>query len=127
MDKPSANLPERYAQPSPQSATHGPLLELLLSDVASDIEVVTRELGLRDEMFERLRRALDRLDCARAILEAEGRSRLGNSGGALREQTSEAERVLAENWTQDYAEGAVEWLLVGSAGCINQGCSEPPG
>lgn len=64
---------------------------------------------------------------AQVILEAEGRSRVENSGAALWEQTSEAERVLAENWTQDYAEGAVEWLLVGSAGCINQGCSEPPG
>jgi hypothetical protein len=30
--------------------------ELLLSDVATDVEVVTRELGLRDEMRERLRR-----------------------------------------------------------------------
>jgi hypothetical protein len=100
---------------------------MLLSGIATDIEVVTRELGLRNEMLERLRRALDLLDCARAILEAEGRSRLGNSGGALWEQTSEAVRVLAENWPQDYPEAAVEWLLVGSAGRINQGCSEPPG
>jgi len=78
-------------------------------------------------MLERLQRALDGLDCAQAILDAERRCWLENSGGELWEQASEAVRVLAENWPQDYPEGAVEWLLVGSAGCINQGCSEPPG
>jgi hypothetical protein len=48
----------------------GQLLELLLSDTATDVEVVTRELGLRNEMLERLRRALDRLACAQAVLAA---------------------------------------------------------
>jgi hypothetical protein len=47
----------------------GQLLELLLSDTATDVEVVTRELGLRNEMLERLRRALDRIDCAQRLLE----------------------------------------------------------
>jgi hypothetical protein len=46
----------------------GLLLELLLSDVATDVEVVTRELGLRNEMLERLRRALDRVACAQSLL-----------------------------------------------------------
>lgn len=50
-------------------------------------------------------RALDRLDCAKAILEAATRSRLGSDVGKLWEQVSEAVRVLAGNWSQDYPEG----------------------
>ncbi|GAB5098077.1 hypothetical protein YK56LOC_37930 [Caballeronia sp. HLA56] len=46
------------------------LLAVLVADVASDVEVVARELGLRDEMRERLRRALDRVGCAQAVLGA---------------------------------------------------------
>jgi hypothetical protein len=46
----------------------GLLLELLLSDAATDVEVVTRELDLINEMFERLRRALDRVACAQSLL-----------------------------------------------------------
>ena len=44
---------------------------------------------------------------------------------AISEQVSEAVRVLAQDWPQDYPEVAVEWLLVGSAGRINQGVERP--
>jgi hypothetical protein len=44
------------------------LLEVLLTDV----ELVALELDLRDAMFERPRRALDRLECALNVLEAVG-------------------------------------------------------
>jgi hypothetical protein len=121
METPTANLTVRYARPSPRATTYGPLLEQLLSDVATDIEVVTREVGLHDEMRERLRRALDRLNCAQSVSEAARTRQRGNSRGEVCEQVTEAVRVLAENWPQDHPEGAVEWLLVGSTGCINQG------
>jgi hypothetical protein len=89
----------------------GALLELLLSDIATDMEVVARESDLRDAMRERLRRALDRLICAQAVVEAGGSSRLGNNGGEVWERVSEAVRVLTGIWPQDYPKGAVEWLL----------------
>lgn len=94
------------------------LTRILLADAASDVEVVRREFGLSEEMVERLQRALDRLDCAQAILDAEERSRLGTSAGEACEHVSEAVRVLAGNWPQDYPEGAVEWLLVGDGGHV---------
>jgi hypothetical protein len=40
------------------------LLGILLTEAATDVAVVARGLGLKHEMQERLRRALDRLDCA---------------------------------------------------------------
>jgi hypothetical protein len=98
MDKPSANVTARSTHPSPQAAPLGPLLELLLSDVATDIEVVARELGLREEMLERLRRALERLHCAQAILDAQRKHLLGSCGDEVWERMSEAIRGLAENW-----------------------------
>lgn len=58
MDKPSADINACYPLASRWTVPHGPLPEVLLSNIATDIEVVTRELGLRDEMRERLRRAL---------------------------------------------------------------------
>ncbi|SIT45601.1 conserved hypothetical protein [Paraburkholderia ribeironis] len=97
--------------PADSDAHSRTLIGFLLADASADVEVVRRDLGLGERLVERLQRALDRLDCAQSILEAEGRSRLGNSGG-LRKQVSEAVRVLAENWPQDYPEGAVEWRLV---------------
>jgi hypothetical protein len=45
------------------------LLGILLA-VASDVQEVAREFGLRDEMRERLRRALDRVGCAQVVLKA---------------------------------------------------------
>ena len=88
------------------------LLKLLLLDAASDVEVVSRELGLPNEMHERLRRALDRLICAQEVLDAEQRSRLGLSSGEIPEQVGEALRLLAERWPQEYPDGAIEWLLL---------------
>ncbi|WP_143749268.1 hypothetical protein [Caballeronia arvi] len=41
-----------------------------MSDAVTDVNVVARELGLRDEMVARLQRAVDRLNCAQQILEA---------------------------------------------------------
>lgn len=128
MDKSSAITTARYSRHLPRAATSGPLLELLLFDVATDVEVVTRELGLRDEMRERLLRALDRLNCAQAILDAQRKRLLGSScSNEVCERMSKAVRVLADNWPKDYPEGAVEWLLVGNAGPISPVCSELPG
>ena len=127
MDKPSTNASARSAPPSPRADPLGRLLELLLSDVATDIEVAARELGLRDEMLERLRRALEWLHCAQALVEAQRKCLLGSSSGEIWEQVGEAVRVLAENWPQDYPEGAGEWLLVGNAGRTSPECPELPG
>ncbi|MDB5787481.1 hypothetical protein [Caballeronia mineralivorans] len=90
----------------------GPLLELLLSDAATDVEVVTRELGLRDEMRERLRRALDRVACAQSVLEAirAEEARTKTAGALMRD----AMEMLAKEWPKDYPAGAVEWLLLES-------------
>jgi hypothetical protein len=103
------------------------LLQILLADAATDVEVVTRELGLRHEMLERLRRGLDRLNCAQSVLAAvsEGwvattisgdSDGLKNAGcdaeGAL-ERVLNAMKLLAEGWPQNYPEGAVEWNVLG--------------
>ncbi|MFM0656082.1 hypothetical protein [Paraburkholderia sediminicola] len=61
----------------------GLLLELLLSDAATDVEVVTRELGLPNEMVERLRRALDRLTCAQTVLAATSAGSMSKAIGRL--------------------------------------------
>lgn len=88
------------------------LVGVLIADAVTDVEVVRRELGLSEEMVERLQRAMDRLDCAQAILDSEGRRRFGNNAGEHWEQVGDAVRLLAENWPQEYPEGAVEWLLL---------------
>lgn len=56
------------------------LLEVLLSDAASDVEVVARDLGLKDEMRERLWRAFDRVRCAQGVLEAMREAGVRQSG-----------------------------------------------
>ena len=98
--------------PADSDANSRTLIGFLLADASADVEVVRRELCLRDGMLDRLLRALDRLDCAQTILEAVGTRRPGNDGGAVWKQVGEALRVLAANWPKDYPEGAVEWLLV---------------
>lgn len=108
--------PTSGGAPADSEARTKTLIRVLLADAFSDVEVVRRELCLGEQMIERLQRALDRLGCARSILEAVGTRRLGDNGGALWEQTSEAVRVLAENWPEDYPEGAVEWLLARDGG-----------
>lgn len=64
--------------------------------------MVAWELGLRDEMLERLRRALERLDCAQAIVDAQRKRLLGNCGDEIWEQVGDAVRLLAKSWPQDY-------------------------
>jgi hypothetical protein len=86
------------------------LVGLLLADAVSDVDVVRRELSLSEAMVERLQRAVDRLHCAQAILDAAGRRRFGSSGSEVWEQLGEALQLLAESWPQDYPEGAVELL-----------------
>ncbi len=113
-------------------------MESLLADVASDVEVVTRERGLKDEMRERLRRALNRVECARGVLGAvrenagsEGawkelpteRGARGSANGephgdyenddSIGEKASlECDGIARKEWPQDYPEGAVEWHIL---------------
>jgi hypothetical protein len=108
----SRTLHSEHARLPPSPS--GYLLELLLADVVTHVEVVRRELSLSEAMVERLQRAVDRLHCAQAILEAEGRRRFGNSDGEHWTQLGEAVRLLAESWPQEYPEGAVEWRLLGT-------------
>ena len=107
----AADLPS-----SARALRHRQLLELLISDAANDIEVVSRERGLRGEMRERLRRALDRMACAQSVLESmrtDGlRSR--HDGATAKLRMREAVDLLAKEWPEDYAAGAVEWLLTQS-------------
>ncbi|WP_035551299.1 hypothetical protein [Burkholderia sp. 9120] len=105
----AGRVPAAISKPQP-----GPLLALLLSDAATDIEVVTRELDLRDEMRERLRRALDRVACAQAVLETMRVESVGASDEktALRVRMREAVDLLAREWPEDYPSGAMERLLL---------------
>ena len=107
---------------------------LPLSDAATDVEVVARELGLRDEMVARQRCALDRVNCAQEILEAivedvPGSEKHGglagtrhpldcrgsNVAGRRQERTKgrvrSAFEPLTNRWPQDYPKEAVEWLI----------------
>jgi hypothetical protein len=110
------------------------LLDFLLSDAATDVAVVARELGLRDEMVARLRCALDRITCAQEILEAivedvPGSEKPGglagtghpldchgsNVAGRRQERTKARVRsafeLLTNRWPQNYPDDAVEWLV----------------
>lgn len=100
---------------------------------------VARELELADGMRERLRRALDRVDCAQGVLEAV--REIAGSEGAWKDLPAgscgrgvpngeptgdyendasieamghawDAMESLAGEWPQDYPEGAVEWLAL---------------
>ncbi|KXV06574.1 hypothetical protein CR51_11640 [Caballeronia megalochromosomata] len=88
------------------------LLQFLVTDVASDVEVVARELGLKDEMKERLRRALDRVECAQGVLEAVCRETAHNEGLPI-DPVMRAMEILARIWPQDYGANSVEWLVLG--------------
>lgn len=85
----------------------------MLSDTTNDVEVVAREFGLRDEMRERLRRALDRVACAQSVLESMGEdgATAVTDGATAELRIREAVRLLANEWPEDYPAGAVEWLL----------------
>ncbi|MDR6472227.1 hypothetical protein J2777_005968 [Paraburkholderia graminis] len=90
------------------------LLDLLLSDATNDVEVVARELGLRDQMRERLRRALDRMACAQSVLESIGPdgAEARKDGAAAEVRMRAAVVLLAREWPDDYPAGAVEWVLL---------------
>lgn len=123
------------------------LLEVLVTDVASDIEVVARDLGLRDEMRERLGRALDRAECARGVVEAMREAGVrqpgrrpeevwaegGGCGGQdesaadgyrahdaldAMERVRGAVELLAGNWPQDYREGGGRVAHFGCNGAV---------
>ncbi|MFM0232882.1 hypothetical protein [Paraburkholderia sediminicola] len=58
-------------------------------------------------MVERLRRALDRLTCAQAVLAAKSAG-MGASDYELALRMREAVDLLARGWPEDYPAGAVE-------------------
>ncbi|MFM0485156.1 hypothetical protein PQQ81_31860 [Paraburkholderia strydomiana] len=94
------------------------LLDLLISDAANDVEVVARELGLGDQMRERLRRALDRMACAQSVLESIGPdgAEAGIDGSAAGLRMREAVGLLAKEWPAEYPAHAAEWMLMGELG-----------
>jgi len=103
---------------SARALRHRQLLDLLLSDAANDVEVVSRELGLQDEMRERLRRALDRMACTQSVLETIELD--GTDAGTVGENAElrmrEALELLAREWSEENPAGAVEGLLVFESG-----------
>ncbi|NPT41007.1 hypothetical protein GNZ12_06675 [Paraburkholderia sp. 1N] len=108
------------------------LLNVCLTDAATDIEVASSELLIFDASFVRLRRALDRVACAQRLLEtmrevgATGcsRERLradGGNVGAERVATGWTDvagemravvELLARESPDEYPAGAVEWMVV---------------
>jgi hypothetical protein len=113
MDSPPVNDNAGCLPSSGRALRQQQLLHLLLSDAAKDVEVVTRELGLRDQMRERLRRALDKMACAQSVLETIGAD--GAEAGLNSEMAElrmrEAMGLLAREWPEEYPAGA-EWLLL---------------
>jgi hypothetical protein len=111
------------------------LLQVLLTDVATDVGLVARELSLHDAMLDRLQCALDKLQCAGSVLEAmagimpekpfegtfndaiddatrrEGLVPIDPPKVGAAESAWRSLELLAENWPRDYPEDAVEWLL----------------
>jgi hypothetical protein len=88
------------------------LVTLLFADVATDVELVARELNLHDGMRERLQRALDRLNCAQAVLDAPESSRLDMQDDHMaRAEMLGAVELLAERWPRDYPDDAVEGMV----------------
>lgn len=113
-----------HQQPCASTATVGQLLDLLLTDAMTDIDVVARALALQDAMRDRLRRSLDRLVCAQSVAETLCRRFVvdaSDDGG--RDEISPMESVLrametlAGEWPADYGANAVEWLLLSEPRC----------
>lgn len=65
-------------------------------------------------MRERLRRALDRMACAKSLLASMTAGSLGASDDEWALRMREAVDLLAREWPEDYPTGAVEWLIAGS-------------
>jgi hypothetical protein len=109
--------PGEHRPPEAADATQAAieLLRFVLGDAETDISVVARELRLSDASFLRLRRALDRLNCAQSILEAmRAEESCGETGVPMqmRRRMRDAVDLLAKGWPEDYPAGAVEWLLL---------------
>ncbi|MGF6977565.1 hypothetical protein QFZ94_006015 [Paraburkholderia sp. JPY465] len=86
---------------------------VLLADAAVDVELVSREFGLTDAMSERLRRALDRLECVAGILQAMRCTADGCDWAGVLDASRCAIEELAARWPQDYPADAVERLILG--------------
>jgi hypothetical protein len=63
-------------------------------------------------MLERLRRTLDRLTCAQAVLAAKSAGSTGASDDEWALRMREAVELLARRWPEDYPAGAVESLFL---------------
>ncbi|MFM0324890.1 hypothetical protein [Caballeronia glebae] len=118
------NQLDNYTKPdcrcqSAMTSKVGQLLDVLLADAMTDIEVVARELGLQDEMRGRLRRSLDRLACAQTVVEAVCRELAvdahddgGRDDVDPTDSVMRALETLATSWPHDYGSEAVEWLVL---------------
>jgi len=96
------------------------LLTILLTDVATDIEVAARDAGISDASFVRLRRVMDRVACVQSVLEAMGMRSVGTSNVGVESDESlkqaamrGAMDLLVREWPEDYPTGAVEWHFLG--------------
>jgi hypothetical protein len=129
MDNPSIKPASDFPLWGNPTRSSNSLLGLLLSDVATDIEVVARELSLRNEMLERLWRALDRIDCAQSVLEANRGMTRGEMDAGTVDTVSAEMELLAGRWPNDYQDWAVECCLLsnitGHATCTGQLAARP--
>ncbi|AIP29814.1 hypothetical protein DR64_2263 [Paraburkholderia xenovorans LB400] len=87
-------------------------MDVLLADTAVDVELVSRELGLTEVMSERLRRALDRLECVAAVLETMRPASGGYESAEVVDAAGCAVEELAVREPQDYPAGALEWVML---------------
>lgn len=81
----------------------GVLAAFLLSDAITDVELVSRELSLSPAMLERMKRALDFLQCASKVLET---GLNGQFAGSNDEDftVSLQLRQLLDEWPDDFLE-----------------------
>ncbi|MGF6607807.1 hypothetical protein OKW45_002707 [Paraburkholderia sp. WSM4175] len=117
MNSPPLHLPPRQGELaltySGREAVE--LLSILLADAVTDIEVAARDAGISDASFVRLRRAMDRVACAQAVLKTMGAESVGASGEETAHRVlrvREAVELLARGWPEDYPTGAVEWVAL---------------
>lgn len=84
----------------------------LLADAAVDVELVSRDLGPTEVMSRRLRRALDRLECVAAVVDAIRPASGGYESAEVLDAARCAVGELAARWPRDYPTGAVEWVML---------------
>lgn len=106
---------------SPASGLAYELMGVLLSDVLLDVELVSRELGLTGAMSERLRRALDRLECVDSVLRTMRFAACSGEPDGARDAVKCAVKELAARWPREYPDNAPEWLMVGDMGRARRG------